>query len=598
MLKTKQSPIPFIRYYLLAIIALLFVLFLSQKPNFIVAITGISITLVLFFVLLKVKDLQYRGKLLRQVFSATKEQVTHEEDGAFAKFNKNFNITYLSKEFINILGIEEGNLLDILKSTTVDDKIIQKLELAIKKNHTFNDILELNIVNQTLFIDTFVYKVAHQKITKAEYIIRCNDITSYIVTEAELKNQLFLDQYTKLPTRLQLVDDLKQPSKSKSTHAQTLFYIQIDSYEEINEFFGIDTGHKLLKEIALWLQENVPTKNSQVYKFDHNNFAIHTSSRINLTDLEVYLRHINTKISNENFFIHETSHDISFTIGIARGKTNLLKHAYLALKEAQKTNKTYKIFNKKNSQEEKYLQNIQTNKNIKKALLDDRIVPFFQPILNIQTNEIEKFESLMRIQNEDNSYQRPADFLEVSKQSKLYPELTKAMVTGSLKRLEFLQQPITINISIDDILNSRVSNFILRKLQKHPFSHLVTFEILETNEILNYTKVANFIKKIKAFNCSVAIDDFGSGYSNFEQVLKLDIDYIKIDGSLIKNIDTNKENEIVTKTIITFAKELGVKTIAEFVSSEAIFEKVKILGIDYAQGYYIGKPAPMPLAKS
>jgi len=172
------------------------------------------------------------------------------------------------------------------------------------------------------------------------------------------------------------------------------------------------------------------------------------------------------------------------------------------------------------------------------------------------------------------------------------------MVTASFKRLEFMQKPITINIAIDDILNAKVSSFILRKLQKHPFPDLITFEILETNEILNYTKVSNFIKKIKAFNCSVAIDDFGSGYSNFEQVLKLDIDYIKIDGSLIKNIDTNKENEIVTKTIISFAKELGVKTIAEFVSNEAIFDKVKMLGIDYAQGYYIGKPAPLSLAKA
>ena len=598
MLKTKQSPIAYTRYYLLVFIGVLFILFLSQKPNFTIAIIGISFTLVAFYILLKVKDIQYRSKIILQAFSPAKDLNKHEDDGAFARFDKNFNITYVSKEFINVLGIDHGNLLTLLQNASLDVKCLRKIEESIKKNHTFNDILELKIAQEVVSIDTFIYKVGNHNITKSEYIIRCNDITSYIATEEELKNQLFLDQFTKLPTRLQLIDDLKQPANSKRTHAQTLLYIQIDSYEEINEFFGIDTGHKLLKDVAVWLQENVPTKNTQVYKFDHNNFAMYTSSRINLADLETYLRHINTKISSENFFIHETSHDISFSIGIARGKTNLLKHAYLALKEAQKTNKTYKIFNKKNIQEEKYLHNIQINKNIKKALVDDRIVPFFQPILNIQTNEVEKFESLMRIQNEDNSYQRPADFLEISKQSKLYPDLTKAMVKGSLKRLEFLQQPITINISIDDILNASVSNFILRKLQKHPFSHLITFEILETNEILNYTKVANFIKKIKSFHCSVAIDDFGSGYSNFEQVLKLDIDYIKIDGSLIKNIDTNKENEIVTKTIITFAKELGVKTIAEFVSSEAIFDKVKMLGIDYAQGYYIGKPAPISLAKN
>ncbi len=593
MLKTKRISIANARHYLLAILLSLFVLFLSQKHNFSTTVIGISTTLVLFYILLYVKNLTYRGKLLRQALFATQATYAHEEDGAFAKFDKNFKITYVSKEFVEMLGIEGGNLLQILKNSALDKKMLHKIKLAIENKHTFNDVLELHIVNQTLSIDTFIYHVGKQNITKTEYIIRCNDITSYLMTESALKNQLFLDPYTQLPTRLQLIDDLQQVSQQKSTHAKTLLYIQIDAYEEINEFFGIEIGHKLLRDVAAWLQDNRPTKNSTVYKFDHNNFAMLTTSRLNLSDLEQYLQQLNKKINRKNFLIQEVYHDITFTIGVARGKTNLLKQAYLALKEAQRANKSYKIFNKKNRQEKRYLQNLQINKDIKKALLDDRIVPFFQPILNIKTDQIEKFESLIRIQNEDNSYQRPAEFLELSKQSKLYPELTKAMVTGSLKRLEFLQQPITINISIDDITNTKVANFILRKLQRHPFTHLITFEILETNEILNYTKVANFIKKIKALNCSVAIDDFGSGYSNFEQLLKLDIDYIKIDGSLIKNIDTNKENEIVTKTIISFAKELGVKTIAEFVSSEAIFDKVKHLGIDYAQGYYIGKPAPI-----
>jgi len=593
MLKTVHTPFNFSRYYFYAIFLLLFLLIISQKANLNTTITGISLTLISFYLILKIKGSHYLNTLLALRTSNTNIASTLINDGAFAKFDKNFNITYASKEFINILGIEEGNLLTIFKNCLKDTDILQKMKSATGHNGTFNDVLELNIANQALFLDTFIYKVANKNITQAEYIIRCSDITSYIKTEAEFKNQLLLDISTKLPTRLKLIDDLKQPATSKSTHAHTLLYIQIDAYEEFNEFFGIDTSNQLIQKIATWLNENLPTKNTKLYKFEHNTFAMYTKSRINLADLESYLKTINTKISNEDFLIHETYHDVSFTIGIARGKKNLLKHAYLALKEAQKNNKTYKIFNKNNHQEEKFLQNMQTNKSIKKALLEDRIVPFFQPILNIQTNEVEKYESLMRIQNEDNTHQRPIDFLDIAKQSKLYPALTKAMITASLKRLEFLQQPITINIAIDDILNSKVSSFILRKLEKHPFSHLITFEILETNEILNYTKVANFIKKIKALDCSVAIDDFGSGYSNFEQVLKLDIDYIKIDGSLIKNIDTNKENELVTKTIISFAKELGVKTIAEFVSSEAIFEKVKLMGIDYAQGYYIGKPAPI-----
>jgi EAL domain-containing protein (putative c-di-GMP-specific phosphodiesterase class I) len=140
-------------------------------------------------------------------------------------------------------------------------------------------------------------------------------------------------------------------------------------------------------------------------------------------------------------------------------------------------------------------------------------------------------------------------------------------------------------------LDKKVSSFILRRLNNTGNGHLVTFEIVESQEIESHIKVVNFIKKVKFLGCKIAIDDFGSGYSNFEQLLKLDIDYLKIDASLIKDIDTNRDSEIMTKSIISFAKEMGLKTIAEFVSTQSIFDKVKLLGVDYAQGYHIGKPS-------
>ena len=95
---------------------------------------------------------------------------------------------------------------------------------------------------------------------------------------------------------------------------------------------------------------------------------------------------------------------------------------------------------------------------------------------------------------------------------------------------------------------------------------------------------------VKALGCKIAIDDFGTGYSNFEYLVKLKADYIKIDGSLIKDIDKNRISEIVCKNIVNFARDLNMKTIAEFVENESIFNKVKELGIDYSQGYYFDKP--------
>ena len=118
----------------------------------------------------------------------------------------------------------------------------------------------------------------------------------------------------------------------------------------------------------------------------------------------------------------------------------------------------------------------------------------------------------------------------------------------------------------------------------------IVFEILETEEIENYSELKDFIKKVKQFGCQIAIDDFGSGYSNFAHILELNIDYLKIDASLVKYISTDDNSKKITQTIINFAKDLGMKTIAEFVEDEVSLNMLESMGCDYIQGYYIGKP--------
>ncbi len=433
-----------------------------------------------------------------------------------------------------------------------------------------------------------IHPTHHDK--EAAYILQCNDITDISHSDSEIKERLFVDPLTNLPSRLKLIDDLKALQRRKGTYAATLIYICIDAFEEINEFFGVDTGNRLLEHVGRWLAENLPGRNAKLYKFEQNNFAIFTASRFSLNELEEYLKTLLSSISRENFSYLGADIDVSLTMGISRGREDLLKNAYFALQEAKKLKKPYRIFNKKRHNEERFLENIKINKRIKEALDDDRIVPLFQPIMNLQTEEIEKFESLMRIRNTDDTYERPVTFLEIARTSRLYPDLTRAMIKNSFQMLKESDKVITVNISVEDIIDSKVSAFILRQLARLEAPERVTFEILESDQIQNYRKVINFIRRVKSYGCRVAIDDFGSGYSNFEQLLKLDVDYIKIDGSLIRNLPIDKESEIVTKTIISFSKELGIKTIAEFVSSKEIFDKVKQLGIDYAQGYYIGKP--------
>ena len=139
-------------------------------------------------------------------------------------------------------------------------------------------------------------------------------------------------------------------------------------------------------------------------------------------------------------------------------------------------------------------------------------------------------------------------------------------------------------------MNKDIHNILFENIEEFSNPSNITIEIVESEGINNFKEVNRFLNRLKVYGCKVAIDDFGSGYSNFEYILKLDADYIKIDGSLIKNIDQNKDSQDIVRTIVSFAKLKGVLTIAEFVSSKEIYEKVSELGIDYSQGYYFGKP--------
>ena len=152
------------------------------------------------------------------------------------------------------------------------------------------------------------------------------------------------------------------------------------------------------------------------------------------------------------------------------------------------------------------------------------------------------------------------------------------------------KESFSVNISIDDIKDANTVQEIISTIIRTNTASRIVFEILESEGIENYDEVANFIIQVKSLGAKIAIDDFGTGYSNFEHILRLNVDYIKIDGSLIKNIQKDKKHRIIVETIVDFAKKTDSKTVAEFVSDETIFSIIKEIGVDFSQGFFTGKP--------
>ncbi len=231
------------------------------------------------------------------------------------------------------------------------------------------------------------------------------------------------------------------------------------------------------------------------------------------------------------------------------------------------------------------LDNLVYQSLIQNAIKNRTVFPVFQPIVNQQKETI-KYEVLMRIESDNHIY-KPKDFLKDSLKVEQYTQLTHIMLEKAFKIMDKCDKDFSINLSFSDICNKTIINIIKNELSKYPqLASRLILEILESEEITNYDLVNNFIHDFKKLDVRIALDDFGAGYSNFEHLINLDVDYVKIDSSLIKTIEDNKKSFILTKSIVDFAKDLNLKTVAEYVCSENIFKKLKSINVDEYQGYY------------
>ena len=184
-------------------------------------------------------------------------------------------------------------------------------------------------------------------------------------------------------------------------------------------------------------------------------------------------------------------------------------------------------------------------------------------------------------------------FLEIAQKAKLYPQVTKIVIDKAFKTFAKLPHiEFSLNLTIDDILSKSTTDYIYEKLENYEHTNRVIFEITESEEVNDYKVINDFIKGVKRYGVKIAIDDFGSGYANFDHIINIDADFIKVDGSLIQNINKDKNARIITEAIISFSNKLGKKTITEYIHSKEIFDIVKELGADYSQGYYLGEPSP------
>ncbi|MGE3301411.1 MAG: EAL domain-containing protein, partial [Arcobacter sp.] len=273
-----------------------------------------------------------------------------------------------------------------------------------------------------------------------------------------------------------------------------------------------------------------------------------------------------------------------------------IKAATIALKKAKKANMKFFVYNNEIDTKEIIKKSMYWREKLKKAIEEDAVVPFYQPIFN-RNNEIVKYETLMRIkdvnENGETVYLSPFLFLDISVKTKQYLQLSNQIISKAFLDLSKTKRQITFNLSFKDILDTDFIISLDKNIDKleNENKQRVVFEILESDYISDYTLLEDFILKYRKQGVKIAIDDFGTGYSNFAHILKIRPNYIKIDGSLIKNINSDKNSYEMVKSIVDFSKALNIKVVAEFVHSKEVYENLLDLGVDEFQGFYLGEPS-------
>jgi len=378
-----------------------------------------------------------------------------------------------------------------------------------------------------------------------------------------------------------------------------IIMLDIDHFKKINDNYGHKTGDYILATTAHLIQKEI-REDDILIRFGGEEFLIF----IKKTDNSRYLarniaERIRKKIDRTLFSYDDKEIHITASLGVCCNPEHF-KSTSLAIKNADEMLYMAKREGRNQVIATKNLQYIPLDESrktiaindIKAALEEQRIICFFQPIYDTQQEEIVKYEALVRLKEKDGSIILPNAFLETIMYTNVYNELTKSVLSTVFTQIREKHVAISINLNFSDILDNKIYNLIITEISKYrDLASWLTIELLEYELVEEIVIIQNRLLEIKEYGVKIAIDDFGSGYANYSIFKLLPIDILKIDGSLIQDIDTSEISYKITHSIILLAKELNITTIAEFVHSKSVLETIKKLKIDQAQGFYLAKPS-------
>jgi len=510
-------------------------------------------------------------------------QLVVDASSIVSKTDVNGFITYVNDAFCDISGYAREELIgknhNIVRHPDESEELFEEMWDTIKKEKKpWQGIVKnLKKDGSTYYVKATITPIFDRDGTIREYIALRDDISEIMNQQREF------DQHFSL---------LKEP---------VIVYMKLEDFSTIEDFYDADMVYQIQEKVRIFLEHEMLVRGiayGKLYKLRYGEFAMAFETallggNINgfITDLKRFLEAVRDRVVPVN----DLQFQLSLVMSVAYKNSNILESARIGIKKLCEMNRDFIISNNFSHLEKVNAQkNLQTIATVKKAIHEGKIISHYQPIVDNATGKIARYESLVRLVDEYDTVRYPAEFLDVAKKGKYYYQITQIVLENSFRILTERDIEVSINLSLRDLQSGSIRKTIHDLLHTYAdHTHKITFELLEDANLKNFNTITSFVALLKSKGIKIAIDDFGSGYSNYERLLSYRPDVLKIDGSLIKNLDENRYSLSIVKTIVAFAKDQKIQTTAEFVENEAIFDLVRDLGIDYSQGYYFGKSKPL-----
>ena len=423
------------------------------------------------------------------------------------------------------------------------------------------------------------------------------DITERKSMEEKLHYVARHDYLTGLPNQYYLNEYIGQMRKKTSHKMSAILLANIDNFKIVNDTYGYTAGNSILIQIVKCFQFKL-RKHDFFVRLGKDEFAI-IMPDINKEEATLLANKLLEVLRRENFILGETFFKVSVSIGVGFIETiqdidNAFSYADVAMRAAKEQGKNRVVVIQKIEDRIKVIENNRILTQVIDAIKKNKFKLFLQPICKIG-NDVLHYEALIRMIGDQGEILMPAAFIPVAERYGLMSQIDQWVIGMAIKMLESRNDlNIFVNISGESLGDDSMLQFIESHIRNSFINSCrIGFEITETSAIKNITKAEQWIHRLKALGCCFALDDFGVGFSSFSHLHKLPVDYLKIDGSFIRDLDSDNTKRALVQAMNVVAHTLGKKTIAEFVENASIWRILNELSIDYGQGYYLGMPKPI-----